>query len=199
MLWSRSASDEDDPDVLGHREQHLPDVLGLLLMAVGREARQRDPSTAGRPLTELLPTSVRVYSVSSGRRAGARPGSRCRAELGEDLGRRDRGMTYGSPLALLAPARRRRGRGAVDARVRPGCSSRIADAGGSGRFEVGAHRSIFAMAGAARAAARRASLVLVRGVVLAIRSKDTLSRSRLDEARPPPRHARPMGSDRRAR
>ena len=28
--------DEDDPDVLGHRQQHLPDVLGLLLLvAVG--------------------------------------------------------------------------------------------------------------------------------------------------------------------
>jgi hypothetical protein len=24
--------DEDDPDVLGHREEHLPDVLGLLLL-----------------------------------------------------------------------------------------------------------------------------------------------------------------------
>ncbi len=37
--------DQDDPDVLGHREEHLPDVLGLLLLvAVGAEARQlRDP------------------------------------------------------------------------------------------------------------------------------------------------------------
>jgi hypothetical protein len=33
--------DQDDPDVLGHREQHLADVLGLLLLvAVGAEARQ---------------------------------------------------------------------------------------------------------------------------------------------------------------
>ena len=33
--------DEDDPDVLGHREEHLPDVLGLLLLvAVGAELRQ---------------------------------------------------------------------------------------------------------------------------------------------------------------
>ena len=31
--------DEDDPDVLGHRQQHLSDVLGLLLfVAEGREA-----------------------------------------------------------------------------------------------------------------------------------------------------------------
>ena len=30
--------DEDDPDVLGHRQEHLPDVLGLLLLvAVGAE------------------------------------------------------------------------------------------------------------------------------------------------------------------
>ena len=30
--------DEDDPDVLGHRQQHLADVLGLLLLvAVGAE------------------------------------------------------------------------------------------------------------------------------------------------------------------
>ena len=33
--------DQDDPDVLGHRQQHLADVLGLLLLvAVGAELRQ---------------------------------------------------------------------------------------------------------------------------------------------------------------
>jgi hypothetical protein len=41
--------DEDDPDVLGHREEHLPDVLGLLLLvAVGAE-----PGELGDPVDEL--------------------------------------------------------------------------------------------------------------------------------------------------
>ena len=87
--------DEDDPDVLGHREQHLADVLGLLLlMAVGAELGELgDPVDELRDLRPeaLLDVGQAVFGVlrhvvQQGRldRHGIDP------ELGQDLRRRDR-------------------------------------------------------------------------------------------------------------
>ena len=87
--------DEDDPDVLGHRQEHLPDVLGLLLLvAVGAELRQlRDavdePRDLGpEPLLDVLEAVLGVLGDVVEERRGDR--DRVDPELGGDLGRRDR-------------------------------------------------------------------------------------------------------------
>ena len=87
--------DEDDPDVLGHREEHLPDVLGLLLLvAVGAELRElRDavdePGDLGpEPLLDVLEPELRVLGHVVQKRRGDR--DRVDPELGDDLGGRDR-------------------------------------------------------------------------------------------------------------
>ncbi len=61
--------DEDDADVLGHRQEHLPDVLGLLLLV----AQRAEPGQLGDAVDEqgdLAPNrssmSEVLYSVSSG-------------------------------------------------------------------------------------------------------------------------------------
>ena len=87
--------DEDDPDVLGHREEHLADVLGLLLLvAVGGEPRQ-----LGHAVDEvgdlgaeaLLDVGQAVLGVLGDVVEERRlDGDRVDPELGEDLGTRDR-------------------------------------------------------------------------------------------------------------
>ena len=87
--------DEDDADVLRHRQQHLPDVLGLLLLvAVGAELRQlRDAVDEAGDLRAEALLDVRqavlgvLGDVVEERRLDR---DRVDAELGGDLGRRDR-------------------------------------------------------------------------------------------------------------
>jgi hypothetical protein len=87
--------DQDDADVLRHRQQHLADVLGLLLLvAMGAEARQlRDPIDELGDLgaETLLDVGQVVFGVLGDiveQRGLDR--DRVDAELGEDLGRGDR-------------------------------------------------------------------------------------------------------------
>ena len=102
--------DEDDPDVLGHRQQHLPDVLGLLLLvAVGGEARQLGHAVdelgdlrpealldVGQAVLGVLRDVVEERGLDRGR---------VEAELGQDLGRGDRvgdvRLAAGPLLALV--------------------------------------------------------------------------------------------------
>ena len=87
--------DEDDPDVLGHRQEHLADVLGLLLLvAVGAELRQLGDAVdevGDLGAEALLDVGQAVLGVLGDvveeRRLDR---DRVDAELGEDLGRRDR-------------------------------------------------------------------------------------------------------------
>ena len=96
--------DQDDPDVLGHRQEHLADVLGLLLLvAVGAEAGQlRDAvDELGDLAAEaLLDVGQAVFGVLGDvvQERGL-DGDRVDAELGEDLGRGDRVRDVGSPVA----------------------------------------------------------------------------------------------------
>jgi hypothetical protein len=87
--------DEDDPDVLRHRQQHLPDVLGLLLfVAVGRELRQLGDAVdhvgdlGPEPLLEVLQAELRVLRHVVEECGLDREG--IDAQLGRDLGRGDR-------------------------------------------------------------------------------------------------------------
>ena len=87
--------DEDDPDVLGHRQQHLADVLGLLLLvAVGAEARQlRDAvdelgDLGAEALLDVGQAVLGVLGDVVQERGLDR--DRVDAELGQDLGRGDR-------------------------------------------------------------------------------------------------------------
>ncbi len=100
--------DQDDPDVLGHGQEHLSDVLGLLLLvAVGAEPRQlRDAvDELGDLAAEaLLDVGQAVFGVL-GDVVQERGLDRDRvdAELGHDLGRGDRvrdvGLTRRTALA----------------------------------------------------------------------------------------------------
>jgi hypothetical protein len=112
MLWSRFRElDQDDPDVLGHREQHLADVLGLLLLvAVSAEARQLgdavDELRNLRP-EALLDVAQRelgvLRDVVQERRLDR---DRIDAQLSDDLGRRDRvGDIFLAGRAALALVR----------------------------------------------------------------------------------------------
>ena len=87
--------DEDDADVLRHRQQHLADVLGLLLLvAVGAEARQLGDAVdeLGDLRAEaLLDVGQAVLGVLGDVVQERRlDGDRVDAELGQDLGRGDR-------------------------------------------------------------------------------------------------------------
>ncbi len=86
--------DEDDADVVGHRQEHLPDVLGLLLLvAVGAELGQL--GDAVHEVGDLGPEAVldvgeAVLGVLGDVvEEGGRDGHWVDAELGEDLGGRD--------------------------------------------------------------------------------------------------------------
>ena len=88
--------DEHDADVVGHRQEHLPDVLGLLLL-VAEGSRTCDSLVT--PSTSWA-TSLPKRSSTSERRVLGVLGDvvqelrldrdRVDAEVGEDLGRRDR-------------------------------------------------------------------------------------------------------------
>ena len=87
--------DQDDPDVLGHREQHLADVLGLLLLvAVGAELRElRDAVDELGDLgpEALLDVGQAVFGVLGDVvQQGGLDGDRLDAQVREDLGGRDR-------------------------------------------------------------------------------------------------------------
>ena len=87
--------DEDDADVLGHRQEHLPDVLGLLLLvAVGAELRElRDAVDEVGDLgpEALLEVGQAVLGVLRDVVEERRlDGDRVDPELGDDLGRGDR-------------------------------------------------------------------------------------------------------------
>ena len=87
--------DEDDPDVLGHRQEHLADVLGLLLLvAVGAELRQlRDAVDELGDLgpEALLDVGQAVLGVLRHVvEQGGLDGDRLDPEVGQDLGARDR-------------------------------------------------------------------------------------------------------------
>ena len=102
--------DEDDPDVLRHRQQHLPDVLGLLLLvAVGAELGQLgdavDEARHLRP-EPLLEVAQGVFSVL--RDVVEERGldrDRVDPEVGQDLGAGDRmgdvGLAGGPKLAVV--------------------------------------------------------------------------------------------------
>ncbi len=87
--------DQDDADVVGHRQEHLPDVLGLLfLVAVGAELGQLGDAVhelhdlRPEPLLDVRDGEVRVLgNVVEDRRGN---GHGVDAELGEDLGRGQR-------------------------------------------------------------------------------------------------------------
>ena len=104
--------DEDDPDVLGHREEHLPDVLGLLLLVgVGAELRQlrdavHEPGDLGtEALLDVAQAVLGVLrDVVQERRLDR---DRVDPELGQDLRRGDRmGDVRLARRALLAGVRR---------------------------------------------------------------------------------------------
>jgi hypothetical protein len=87
--------DEDDPDVLGHRQEHLADVLGLLLlMAVGAEPRQLrhavdEPGDLGtEAILDVGEAVLGVFGDVMEDRGSHR--DRVDPELGRDLGRGDR-------------------------------------------------------------------------------------------------------------
>ena len=101
--------DQDDPDVLGHRQEHLPDVLGLLLLvAVGAELGQL--GDAVDELGDLGPETLLdvgqavlgvLRDVVEERRLD---GDRVDPELGQDLRRGDRMRDVrlaGRPLLAL--------------------------------------------------------------------------------------------------
>ena len=87
--------DEDDADVVGHRQEHLPDVLGLLLLvAVGAELRQLGDAVdevrdlGAEPLLDVGEAVLGVLGDVVEERGRDRDG--VDAELREDLRRGDR-------------------------------------------------------------------------------------------------------------
>jgi hypothetical protein len=103
--------DEDDPDVLRHREQHLADVLRLLLLvAQRREARQlRDTvdEVGDLGVEAVLDIGQAVLGVLGDVVEERRlDGDGVDAEVGQDLRRRDRVRDVGlAGGPLLAPMR----------------------------------------------------------------------------------------------
>ena len=95
MLCSRSRElDEHDPDVLGHGQEHLADVLGLLLLvAVGAEPRQLGDAVdelgdlRAEPLLDVGQAELGVLGDVVEQRG--LDGDRVDAELGQDLGTGD--------------------------------------------------------------------------------------------------------------
>ncbi len=203
--------DQDDPDVLGHRQQHLPDVLGLLLLvAVGAELGQlRDAVDELGDLgaEALLDVGQAVLGVLGDVVEECRlDGDGVDAELGQDLGRGDRVRDVrlaGRPLLALVG-----GDGEIECladRAEVGAGVLLEDRG----VELGAHRhEIGAGRGRGGHGDRRAAGTPLRGgpgrrlgawCRACHRPKDTLSRSRPGAARPRPPSARPTGPARRAR
>ncbi len=87
--------DQHDADVVRHREEHLPDVLGLLLLVgVGREPRQLGDAVdevrdlGPEALLDVREAVLRVLRDVVEQRGG--DGDGVDAELREDLRRRDR-------------------------------------------------------------------------------------------------------------
>ena len=87
--------DEHDPDVLGHRQEHLADVLGLLLLvAVGAELRELGDAVdelgdlGAEALLDVGQAVLGVLGDVVQERGLDR--DRVDPELGEDLGRGDR-------------------------------------------------------------------------------------------------------------
>ena len=177
--------DQDDPDVLGHRQQHLPDVLGLLLLvAVGAELGQL--RHAVDELGDLGPELLLdvgqaelgvLGDVVEQRRLD---GDRVDAELGQDLGRGDRmrdvRLAGRAALALVGgdgqverlADRSQVGRGVLleDGRVEIGPQGVEVDP------DAGRLRAQQPARGAARAGTSSCSAVfLVPGVVVAIGSR----------------------------
>ena len=86
--------DQDDPDVVRHRQEHLPDVLGLLLLvAVGAELRQLGDAVhevgdlGAEAVLDVGEAVLGVLGDVVQQRGG--DGDRIEAEIGEDLRRRD--------------------------------------------------------------------------------------------------------------
>ena len=106
--------DEDDPDVLGHRQEHLADVLGLpLLVGVGGELRELrhavDELGHLRPEALLDVGEAVLRVLGHVVEEGGRDGGRVEAELGERQGGRDRvrdvGLAGRPQLALVGDDR----------------------------------------------------------------------------------------------
>ena len=119
--------DQDDPDVLGHRQQHLADVLGLLLLvAVGAELGQ-----LGDAVDELGDLGAELLLDVGQAELGVLrdvveerglDGDRVDPELGQDLGRGDRvgdERLAGRPRLALVGGDREVERLARPARGRP--------------------------------------------------------------------------------
>ena len=102
--------DEDDADVLGHGQEHLADVLGLLLLVgQGAELAQLGDAVdeAGHVGPEaFLDVAERVLGVLGDVvQEGGRDRDRVQAQLGQDLGHRQRvgdvGLAADAVLALV--------------------------------------------------------------------------------------------------
>ena len=203
--------DQDDPDVLGHRQEHLADVLGLLLLvAVGAELGQLGDAVDElgdlRPET-LLDVGQAVFGVLRDVMEERRlDGDRVDPELGQDLRRGDRMRDVrlaGRPLLAFVGHDREIER--LADRLEIGAGVLGEDRG----IELGPHPlEIGAVGDDDRSRGRRTPRrPLRRGSVRRLRAwsrachrpKDTLSRSRPGAARPRPPRARSTGSGRRGR
>ena len=100
--------DEDDPHVLRHGQEHLADVLGLLLLV----AQRAELGELGDPVDQpgdvrpepLLEVAQVVFGVLRDVvQQGGRDGHRVDAQLGQDLGRRDRVGDVGLAGGPLLP------------------------------------------------------------------------------------------------
>jgi len=120
--------DEHDPDVVRHREEHLSDVLGLLLLvAEGAElAELRDPvdevgDLAAEAILDVRQVVLGVLGdIVQDRRLN---GDRIDPEVGQDLGGRDRmgdvRLSGGAPLVAVGLDREIDG-GLKGREIRPG-------------------------------------------------------------------------------
>ena len=110
--------DEDDADVLRHREEHFSDVLGLLLLvreraelAELRHAIDKVRDLLAEAFLDVREAELGVFGNVVEERGLDR--DRVEAELGEDLGRgdrvRDEGLARGADLAAVRLDRERHG------------------------------------------------------------------------------------------
>ena len=141
--------DEHDPDVLGHRQQHLADVLGLLLLvAVGAELGQLGHAVdeLGDLGAELLLDvgQAELGVLGDVVEEGGLDRDRVDPELGQDLGRGDRvrdERLAGRPLLALVRGDREIER--PPDRFEVGAGVLLEDRGVEGRaqrLEIGARR-----------------------------------------------------------
>ena len=203
--------DQDDPDVLGHRQQHLADVLGLLLLvAVGAELGQLGDAVdelGDLGAEALLDVGQAVLGVLGDVVQERRlDGDGVDAELGQDLRRGDRvGDVRLAGRALLALVGRDREVERLADRLEVGARVLGEDRG----VQLGAHLlEVGPDADRDRRDGRRTARTPLGGGSgrgpdawgrACHRSKDTLSRSRHGAARPPPPRARSTASARRDR